>query len=282
MHELSVCQALLAQVAQIVSDHGAAAVERITVEVGRLSGTEPALLARAFEFARAGTCASSAALSIQVIEITVHCLSCGAQSQAKPNRLLCAMCGAYGTRVVGGDELRLDRWSCPCRVRCRLQRHDPARGVISMCKTCGCTVTRANTHLEHERHGQVIEVLQDLLAHNHRVAAHNREHFEANGVLAINLMSSPGAGKTSLLEATIVALRDRYRIAVIEGRSWRPTTTRLASGPTAYRRSKSRREPLVIWMPASSTRHYMICRWRVSISSSSKMWAISSVRPVSI
>jgi hydrogenase nickel incorporation protein HypB len=35
--------------------------------------------------------------------------------------------------------------------------------------------------------------------------------------LAINLMSSPGSGKTALLEATIVALRDRYRMAVIEG-----------------------------------------------------------------
>jgi hydrogenase nickel incorporation protein HypB len=63
----------------------------------------------------------------------------------------------------------------------------------------------------------VIEVLQDLLSANNQVAAHNREHFDEHGVLAINLMSSPGAGKTALLEATIVALRDRYRIAVIEG-----------------------------------------------------------------
>jgi hydrogenase nickel incorporation protein HypB len=64
---------------------------------------------------------------------------------------------------------------------------------------------------------EVIEVLQDLLAANDRVAMHNREHFDEHGVLAINLMSSPGAGKTALLEATIVALGDRYRIAVIEG-----------------------------------------------------------------
>jgi hydrogenase nickel incorporation protein HypB len=63
----------------------------------------------------------------------------------------------------------------------------------------------------------VIDVLQDLLAANNRVARHNREHFDEHGVLAINLMSSPGSGKTALLEATIVALRDRYSIAVIEG-----------------------------------------------------------------
>jgi hydrogenase nickel incorporation protein HypB len=60
-------------------------------------------------------------------------------------------------------------------------------------------------------------VVQDLLAENDRVAAHNRAHFDAHGVLAINLMSSPGAGKTALLEATIVALKDRCQIAVIEG-----------------------------------------------------------------
>jgi hydrogenase nickel incorporation protein HypB len=65
--------------------------------------------------------------------------------------------------------------------------------------------------------GEIIEVLQDLLVANDRVALHNREHFDEHGVLAINLMSSPGAGKTALLEATIVALGDRYRIAVVEG-----------------------------------------------------------------
>jgi hydrogenase nickel incorporation protein HypB len=88
-----------------------------------------------------------------------------------------------------------------------------------MCGTCGCNITAGNAHLIPPRReaGTVVEVLQDLLAGNDRMARHNREHFDAHGVLVINLMSSPGAGKTSLLEATIVALRDRYRIAVIEG-----------------------------------------------------------------
>jgi len=89
-----------------------------------------------------------------------------------------------------------------------------------MCQTCGCTIAPGNAHLSLNQNGrteEVIEVLQDLLAANDRVAMHNREHFDEHGVLAINLMSSPGAGKTALLEATIVALGDRYRIAVIEG-----------------------------------------------------------------
>src|SRR5271166_720107 len=95
-----------------------------------------------------------------------------------------------------------------------------------MCETCGCGVTPGNAHLSTAHAGAgtavhgpgtVVEVLQDLLAANDRVARHNREHLDAHGVLAINLMSSPGAGKTALLEATIVALKESYRIAVIEG-----------------------------------------------------------------
>jgi hydrogenase nickel incorporation protein HypB len=89
-----------------------------------------------------------------------------------------------------------------------------------MCQACGCSLKAdvAREGLEQQRgRNTVIEVMQDLLAANDRVAVHNREHFDEHGVLAINLMSSPGAGKTALLEATIATLRDRYRIAVIEG-----------------------------------------------------------------
>jgi hydrogenase nickel incorporation protein HypA/HybF len=107
VHELSVCQALLDEVAKIAASHDARAVERVTVEVGLLSGIEPALLASAFEIARAGTCAAQAELSIAVLEILVRCNDCGAASRAQPNRLLCAACGGYHTRVLEGDELRL-------------------------------------------------------------------------------------------------------------------------------------------------------------------------------
>lgn len=89
-----------------------------------------------------------------------------------------------------------------------------------MCDTCGCNVTAGNAHLlkdEHGRDGPAVDVLHGLLRANDAQAAHNREHFDRHGVLAVNLMSSPGAGKTALLEATIDALRDEVRIAVIEG-----------------------------------------------------------------
>ena len=97
-----------------------------------------------------------------------------------------------------------------------------------MCDTCGCNVTDANRNLVEAggKHAvttagnEAVEVLQNLLHENNHRAAHNREHFDKHQVLAINLMSSPGSGKTALLEATIDALRDSsdpLSIAVIEG-----------------------------------------------------------------
>ena len=89
-----------------------------------------------------------------------------------------------------------------------------------MCDTCGCNITPGNEHLARQKNPQgqdAVTVLKSLLSANDHEAAHNREHFDRHGVLALNLMSSPGSGKTLLLEATIEALKDEFRIAVIEG-----------------------------------------------------------------
>ncbi len=94
-----------------------------------------------------------------------------------------------------------------------------------MCDTCGCNITDGNRHLlegdgklaRTESGREAVQVLEGLLSENDHVAAHNREHFDRQGVLAINLMSSPGSGKTRLLEETITALGDELRIAVVEG-----------------------------------------------------------------
>ncbi len=87
-----------------------------------------------------------------------------------------------------------------------------------MCGTCGCSTTPDSLeNLPKDEATETVSVLSNLLSKNNHAAAHNREHLDRAGVLCVNLMSSPGAGKTALLEATIDALAGRYRIGVIEG-----------------------------------------------------------------
>lgn len=94
-----------------------------------------------------------------------------------------------------------------------------------MCEQCGCAATPQAVRLTDHRGtipaapaaGRSLELLSGILGENDRQAAHNRAHLDRHGILAVNLMSAPGSGKTSLLEATIDALGGRLRIAVIEG-----------------------------------------------------------------
>jgi hydrogenase nickel incorporation protein HypB len=75
-----------------------------------------------------------------------------------------------------------------------------------MCDTCGCGDPEIVPVDVHDR----------ILAGNDRIAAHNREHFRERGVTAVNLMGSPGAGKTAVLEATARAA-SRRRLGALAG-----------------------------------------------------------------
>ena len=73
-------------------------------------------------------------------------------------------------------------------------------------------------HDDHSHsHGKEIEVEQDILGKNNLLAERNRGYFEAKNILALNLVSSPGSGKTSLLERTIKDLGKEIKFYVIEG-----------------------------------------------------------------
>lgn len=63
----------------------------------------------------------------------------------------------------------------------------------------------------------MVQIEQDILAKNDAYAAANRARFDADGVLALNVVSSPGSGKTTLLVATIELLKAQAPVAVIEG-----------------------------------------------------------------
>ncbi|MDP2917588.1 MAG: hydrogenase nickel incorporation protein HypB [Dehalococcoidia bacterium] len=62
-----------------------------------------------------------------------------------------------------------------------------------------------------------IKVLKNILGANEQIAVQNHQLLNSKGIFAVNIMSSPGAGKTSLIVETIKALKGRARIGVIEG-----------------------------------------------------------------
>ncbi len=110
-----------------------------------------------------------------------------------------------------------------------------------MCTTCGCGTHNALINGKpsqqrreqagqmrfrvHERHvegaeanaSRIVRIEQDVLAENSNHAAANRRHFAAHRIFALNLVSSPGSGKTALLVHTLEALKGKLPLAVIEG-----------------------------------------------------------------
>jgi hydrogenase nickel incorporation protein HypB len=77
-----------------------------------------------------------------------------------------------------------------------------------MCQTCGCGDPALVP----------VELHEKILAENERTARHNREHFLEAGVLAVNVMGSPGSGKTALLEATARAAAAKgWRLGAVSG-----------------------------------------------------------------
>lgn len=98
-----------------------------------------------------------------------------------------------------------------------------------MCDNCGCNIPhRSHISLGNgvihaispvkSEASHTVQVLKNLMQDNDHLAQHNRQHFDAHGTRVFNLMSSPGSGKTSLLEVTIEQLLARgLRVAVIEG-----------------------------------------------------------------
>jgi hydrogenase nickel incorporation protein HypB len=99
-----------------------------------------------------------------------------------------------------------------------------------VCGTCGCGESDVRvtvpadghrhgvpTEHEHEPRAAVVEIETALLARNDHLATHNRAWLADRGIVALNLMSSPGSGKTSLLCRTITELSPLRSIGVIEG-----------------------------------------------------------------
>ena len=91
-----------------------------------------------------------------------------------------------------------------------------------MCDACGCQ-THTHDHSHDHSHTQthdesvIIDINRSLFAANDAMARSNREHFDEEGIVVLNLISSPGSGKTTLLEHTIDKIGREIKIGVIEG-----------------------------------------------------------------
>jgi hydrogenase nickel incorporation protein HypA/HybF len=119
VHELAVAQALVEQVDAVIDRHheshdndasssDAWRATSIRVRIGPLAGVVPELLATAFPLAAAGSRMEHAALEFVHAPIQVRCQTCGAETEATMNRLLCGACGDWHTQILSGDELLLE------------------------------------------------------------------------------------------------------------------------------------------------------------------------------
>ena len=107
MHELAVCQSLLASVEQTARNHHAQSIRNVYLSIGPLSGLEISLLERAWTIARAGTLVANAAIVITSMPILVKCRQCGHQGHAQANKLICETCKDWRVTLVSGDEMLL-------------------------------------------------------------------------------------------------------------------------------------------------------------------------------
>lgn len=107
MHELAICQSLLAQAEAVARQKNADRVTRITLQIGPLSGVIPSLLERTFMIARLGTMAEEADLATEQIPPQIQCRGCGKESVVPMNKLTCPSCGDFHIDLIRGDELIL-------------------------------------------------------------------------------------------------------------------------------------------------------------------------------
>ena len=107
MHELGICDALLKMVRDIARDEELEEIERITVEVGSLSGVVPAYMSDCWEAVTDGTELEGVPFVVEELEGTARCMDCGEEFPADVNRLRCPGCGGEKLMPLTGRDLTL-------------------------------------------------------------------------------------------------------------------------------------------------------------------------------
>ena len=113
MHELGICDALLKMVRNIAKEEELDEIERITVEVGSLSGVVPKYMADCWEAVTDGTELEGVEFVIEELAGTARCLDCGREFTADIERLRCPDCGSEKLTPLTGQDLTLKEILAP-------------------------------------------------------------------------------------------------------------------------------------------------------------------------
>ena len=113
MHELGICDALLKMVRNIAKEEELDEIQRITVEVGSLSGVVPAYMADCWEAVTDGTELEGVEFVIEELEGTARCLDCGCEFKADVERLRCPKCDGDKLTPLTGRDLTLKEILAP-------------------------------------------------------------------------------------------------------------------------------------------------------------------------
>ncbi|MCB1774393.1 MAG: hydrogenase nickel incorporation protein HypB [Gammaproteobacteria bacterium] len=128
---------------------------------------------------------------------------------------MCTVCGC------GEGETRVEGQAHPTRNDAHHHHHDHTHGDHDHVHTHGDDHHYghgpARAHAPGMSQSRMVQIEQDILGKNDRYAATNRGRLTEQGILALNLVSSPGSGKTTLLTRTLTDLREELSLAVIEG-----------------------------------------------------------------
>jgi hydrogenase accessory protein HypB/hydrogenase nickel insertion protein HypA len=180
VHELSIASAMLSAAREEAQRHPRARPVTLGVRVGTLAGVDPEALRFCFGCLTKGTDLESLGLDIEQRSQRNKCRQCRLSFEVSDYQTQCPGCGAAETDCVSGHELELVY----------------LEGVGDMAR---------------------VTMERKVLSENDRLAGRLREGFRRSGVLCLNLISSPGAGKTALLERTLEGFDVSARVAVLTG-----------------------------------------------------------------
>ena len=171
MHELSIAHAVVRTVVEALPDPGVK-VTTVRLRIGALSGVVPQALHFAYDVATAGTALEGSVLEIQNMPVVVNCPTCGHQELSGIRDFRCPRCGEPCGDVVAGKELEV-------------------------------------ADVTFDERDSLDQLREGVLAKNDLLADGLRGWFTVNGVNVSNWVSSPGSGKTALLEVLLSTAIER-------------------------------------------------------------------------